>query len=206
MSRSSKSRASLSCCSSSCTSTVASSEGVAFGLVLAIFPRGRHSPVLEPFSHFVYRFRVFERASYRSSHTRPLLSARQHKAHPLYSSVYLEFSDSYHQVLQSQLSCFATLISHIAHLFSATSVQLRFKFLPSRTFLQCLISTALLLRAPSSPRPRRQLQVHRATKMAIMVRRTHRTCHPRLWLRLSSPRIQILSQLLSHRPWGRMEV
>jgi hypothetical protein len=62
------------------------------------------------------------------------LSTRQRKAHPLRSSVYLEFSDSYQQVLQSQLSCFATLISHIARLFSATSVQLRFQFLLSELF------------------------------------------------------------------------
>jgi hypothetical protein len=151
-------------------------------------------------------FRVFERASYRSSHTRIKLSARQHKAHPLRSSVYLEFSDSYQQVLQSQLSCFATLISHIARLFSANSVQLRFQFLPIRTFLQCLISTALLLRARSFLHPRKRRQVRRATKMAIMVKRTPRTCLPHRSLRLSSPKIRTLSRPLSHHLWERMEV
>ena len=132
--KSSKSRTSLSCCSSSCTSTLSSSVRHRLRSRINDISSWSTFTCYRAFSHFLYRFRVFERASYRSSHTRPQLSARLHKAHPLPSSVYLEFSDSYQQVLQSQLNCFATLISHLARLFSATSVQLRFNFFLSELF------------------------------------------------------------------------
>jgi hypothetical protein len=118
---------------SSCASTVSSSVRRRLRSRIPGISSWSTFTCYRAFSHFLYRFRVFERASYRSSHTRANW-ARLHKAHPLPSSVYLEFCDSNQQVLQSQLSCFATLISHLARLFSTPSVQLRFNFFLSELF------------------------------------------------------------------------